>query len=345
MFKSQASFNNSMFGSYAYEPIINRHQNHLLVKMNQLIDWSFVEEEVADYYSTKGQNAIHPVQMFKLLIIQSLYELSDRDTCEQADTNIIYRYFVGLGMTEAMYHWTDLGNFRDRIGEPPLERLFYRVLEEAERLGIDISNKRNADSTDIKANVDISRCAKDRQGEHDKSWIDRNTSDPDAKCGKKGNKPSSKRWYGYKGHINQETETELVTAVITTDAAETDESQLVPLTDKERDFMGEEAIRKQGGDKAYVGHTKELAERGILDYMIPKDNMTLERERKNRNKHYLHLKGQRYKIERKIAEGKKHHHLRQARYRSRWKVHIQNLLIFIAINLKRIIRLAVPQFA
>ena len=37
-----------MFGSYVYEPIINRHQQHLLVKMNELIDWSFVKDEVAD---------------------------------------------------------------------------------------------------------------------------------------------------------------------------------------------------------------------------------------------------------------------------------------------------------
>jgi len=344
MFKSQESFTNSMFGNYALGSIINRHQNHLLIKLNNLIDWSFVEEEVADHYSSKGQNAIHPLQMFKLLLIQSLYELSDRDTCEQADTNIIYRYFIGLGMTENMYHWTDLGNFRDRIGPESFERLFYRVLDEAERLGIDISNKRNADSTDIKANVDISRCVKDKQDDNDHSWIDRNTTDPEARCGKKGSKPNSKRWYGYKGHINQETETELVTSVITTSASATDESQLVPLVDKERDFRGEEAVRKQGGDKAYVGHTEELSERGVLDYVIPRDNMTKELDIKNRNNHYRHLKRRRPKIERKFAEGKKHHHLRQARYRGRWKVHIQNLLTFIAINLKRIIRLVMPRF-
>lgn len=345
MFKSNESFTNSMFGNYAYEPIIKRYQNHYLVQMNDLIDWSFVEEEVADCYSTKGQHAIHPLQMFKLLLIQNLYSLSDRAACEQADTNIIYRYFVGLGLSEDMYHFTDLGNFRDRIGAESFERLFYRVLDEAERLGIDISNKRNADSTDIKANVDISRCLKDKQDDNDHTWIDRNTSDPEARCGRKGSKPNSKRWYGYKGHINQETETELVTAVITTDASETDESQLVPLVDKEREFRGESAVRKQGGDKAYVGHTEELTEREILDYVIPRDNMKLELKVKNRNKHYLYLKRQRPKIERKFAEGKKHHHLRQARYRGRWKVHIQNLLTFIAINLKRIIRLVVPQYA
>lgn len=48
MFKIQQGFNNSFFGSYAYGPIINRHQNHVLVRLNTLIDWSFVEEETVD---------------------------------------------------------------------------------------------------------------------------------------------------------------------------------------------------------------------------------------------------------------------------------------------------------
>lgn len=214
MFKSQEGFTNSFFGSYAVEPIIARHQDHFLIQMNRLIDWSFVEEEVADRYSELGQNAIHPLRMFKLLIVQNLFDLSDRDTCEQADVNILCRSFVGYGLDEGVPHWTDLGKFKERIGIEAFERLFYRVLEEAERLGIEISTKRNADSTDVKANIDLSRCAKDKQGNDDHSWIDRNTTDPDASCGRKGDKPGSKSWYGYKSHSNQDSETGFVSSSI-----------------------------------------------------------------------------------------------------------------------------------
>src|SRR3990167_4258665 len=65
MFKSPSGFTNSFFGSFAYNPIIARHQNHVLVRMDNLIDWSFVEEEVADCYSTAGQHAYHPVPLLK----------------------------------------------------------------------------------------------------------------------------------------------------------------------------------------------------------------------------------------------------------------------------------------
>lgn len=345
MFKSQQKFTNSFFGSYAVEPIIARHQDHFLMKMNAMINWSFVEEEAADRYSTIGQNAIHPVRIFKLLILQNLFDLSDRDTCEQADVNILYRSFVGYGLDETLPHWTELGKFKERIGIPAFEHLFYRVLEEAEHLGIEISTKRTADSTDIKANVDLARCGKDKQGDDDHSWIDRNTTDSDASCGRKGDKPNAKRWYGYKSHSNQDPDTELTTAVFTTDAGATDESQLIPLIDKEQEARGEDSIRKQCADKAYVGHADDLSERNILDYVIPRDNMKEERERKSRNVHFLHLRSLRYKIEQKYAEGKRWHHLGNARYRGRWKVHLQCLLIYLTMNLKRIINLLIPKTA
>jgi len=345
MFKTQEGFTNSMFGSYAYDPIIARHQDHLLVKMNTLIDWSFVEEEVADCYSVKGQHAYSPILMLKLLIIQKLHNLSDRDACTETDTNIIYRYFVGLGLAEETPHWTDLGKFKERIGVDSFERLFYRVLEEAERLGIEISTKRNADTTDVKANIDLSRCAKDKQGEDDHTWIDRNTSDPEAGFGKKGNKPSSKRWYGYKSAANHDADTELTTAVVTVAAGDTDESTLIPLIDQERGFRGEKAIGAQGGDKGFVGNATALATRQILDYTIPRDNMKIERARKLHNTHYLHVKHQRYKVEQKIAEGKQWHRLGKARYWGKLKVHLQCLLTYLTMNLKRIVTLLMPKTA
>jgi IS5 family transposase len=250
MFKDQNQFTNSMFGSFAYDPIINRNQDHLLVRLNKLIDWSFVEDEVADCYSDQGQKAIHPLRMFKLLIVQKLHNLSERDTMINTDCNIIFRYFVGLGLTEEVSHWTELGKFKERIGLDAFERLFYRILEEAENLGIKISNKRNADATDMEANVDLKRCAKDKQDKNDKTYVDRNTTDKDTKFGKK--ESNGKGWYGYKSHTNDDAETELVTAVITTGANETDESQLIELVDKEREYCGEDSIRKQGGDKGVM---------------------------------------------------------------------------------------------
>jgi IS5 family transposase len=331
-----------MFGSYACEPIIERNKDHFLLQLNKLIDWSFVEEETADCYSTKGQNAIHPLRLFKLLIIQDWYDLSDRDAVIEADCNIISRYFVGLGLNEDVPHWTELGKFKERLGQETIERLFYRVIEEAERLGIGISDKRTADSTDIKANVDLKRCAKDKSGDDDNDWIDRNTSDKDADF---GHKSSKKSWYGYKSHINQDPDSELITSAITTEASISDTSQLVPLIDKERNYRGEQVIAKQGGDKGYVGNNCELEEREIRDYTIPRDNMKRVKKKKDKNRHYLHLKYLRYKVEQKFAEAKKSHGLAKAKYRCRQKVHWQCIMTYLVMNLKRIVAILFPKTA
>lgn len=340
MFKSQDKFSNSMFGSYAYDPIIKRNQDHILVKMNKLINWSFVEKEIADFYSVKGQNAIHPERMFKLLIIQALYNLSEREVMTNTDCNIVYRYFVGLGLTEEVPHWTELGKFKERIGQKSFEKLFYRILDEAEKLGIDISNKRNVDSSDVEANVDLKKCIKDKKDDDDYDYIDRNTTDPHAQFGRKDS--NGKGWYGYKSHANNDAETELVTAVITTEANETDVSQLIPLIDKERKHRGKKSVRKQGGDKGYVGRTEELNDRDILDYVIPRNNMKTTKKKKNKNNHYLHLKKLRYRVEQKFAEAKRHG-LGKAKHRVKWRVHIRSLIIYATLNLKRIINVLIPK--
>lgn len=343
MFKSSSGFTNSLFGSYAYNPIIERHQDHILIRMNKLIDWSFVEEEVADCYSTEGQHAYHPVLLLKLLVIQELYDLSERDTCENTDCNVVFRYFAGVGLDQAVPHWTELGKFKERIGAARFENLFYRILDEAERLGIVISKQRIVDATDVAANVDLARCRKGKENDGDHGFIDRDTSDPDARFGSKGK--GKKSWYGYKSHSNLDPGSELVTAVETTGGAVPDGHLLVPLIDKERDHRGEDAIRAQTGDKAYVGNAEALRERNILDYIIPRNNMKQDKAAKDRNTHYLHLKHLRYKIERKQSEAKNPHHLRKARYRGRWKVHLQGLLTYMAINLKRITNIMTPVMA
>ncbi len=57
------------------------------------------------------------------------------------------RVVYGKMNISSIVHWTELGRFKERIGTEAFERLCYRILEEAERLGIEISNKRNADAT------------------------------------------------------------------------------------------------------------------------------------------------------------------------------------------------------
>ena len=338
MFKSQSSFQSSFFGSFAYQGILSRHQDHFLVRLLSAVDFSFVKEAAEECYSNMGRPAYDPVIMMKLLLLQTLYDLSERDVVEQADTNILFRAFIGLSLDDAIPHWTLLGKFRERLGEERFEEIFNRVVMLAKKVGLLDEKLRILDSTAVKAKVDVCRHV-GKQGDDDDdspTRLDDRSPDPEART---GHKSAHVKWYGYKEHVSIDPASDIITAVITTPANVSDVIPSVDLIDKERMFFKDEMrpIRQVTGDKGYVGRSTEFKERNILDYTIPRDNM-----RPKTGTWYRSAKKQRPKIERIFAEAKTNHHLGKCRYWTRWKTHIQGLITFLAMNLKRITNFLQP---
>ncbi|TAN57351.1 MAG: IS4/IS5 family transposase, partial [Rhodospirillales bacterium] len=210
--------------------------------------------------------------------------------------------------------------------------LFNRVVVLAKEAGLLDEKLRILDSSAIVAKVDVARhLGTARDADDDRSdRLDRRGPDPDART---GHKAPTKTWYGYKVHASVDPSSDIVTAVATTSANVADVDLAVPLIDHERALFPAHPrpIRQVTGDKAYVGRTKELNERKILDYTIPRKNM-----RQKRGTWFRSATQQRPQVERLFAEGKTNHHLGRSRYWTRWKTHIQSLLIFLTMNLKRL---------
>jgi IS5 family transposase len=321
-----------MFGSFAYRAILERHHDHLLMRMQRTIDFSFITPLVEDCYSPLGRKAYDPICMVKLLILQTLYDLSERDVVEQADANVIFRAFLERSLDDDIPHWTLLGKFRERLGEDRFTALFNQIVVMAKEQGLLDEKLRIIDSSAVVAKVDVLRHLGTADHEHDNRHdrLDRRSPDSDART---GHKSVHKKWYGYKVHASIDPSSNIVTAVETTSANIADVDMIIPLVDKERRLFGGERrpIRQVTADKAYVGRTREFCILNILDYTIPRITM-----RQKRGTWFLSAKKQRPKIERIFAEGKTNHHLGKSRYWTRWKTHIQSLLVFLAMNLKRI---------
>lgn len=332
MFQSNAAFQSSLFGSFAYSKILERHHDHLLMRMQRAIDFSFVTPLVEDCYSTLGRPAYTPILLVKLLLLQTLYDLSERDVVEQADANLLFRAFLERSLDDDIPHWTLLGKFRERLGEERFADLFNRVVVMAKEAGLLDEKLRIIDSTAVIAKVDVARHLGTAQDVDDDrpDRLDRRSPDPDAQT---GHKTMTKRWYGYKVHMSVDPSSDIVTAVETTGANVADVTMIIPLIDNERALFPAQRrpLRQVTADKAYIGRTKELRARHILDYTIPRVNM-----RQKCGTWFLSAKKQRPKVERLFAEGKTNHHLGRCRYWTRWKTHIQSLLVFLAMNLKRI---------
>ena len=338
MFKSQSSFQSSLFGSFAYQGILARHRDHFLVRLLSAVDFSFVIPLVEECYSGLGRKAYSPVVIMKILLLQTRYDLSERDVVEQVDTNILFRAFAGLSLDDEIPHWTLLGKFRERLGEKRFEDIFNKVVVLAKEVGLLDEKLRILDSTAVKAKVDIARHVGKHGDDDDDSptRIEDRSPDPEARTGYKS---ASVKWHGYKEHIAIDPSSDIVTAVITTPANVSDVMPSVDIIDKERMLFSKERrpIRQGTGDKGYVGRSNEFKERNILDYTIPRANM-----KQKKGTWYRSAKKQRPKIERIFAEGKTNHHLGKCRYWSRWKTPVQGLLTFLAMNLKRITNFLQP---
>src|SRR5215471_14673058 len=79
--------------------------------------------EFARIYSDKGRPSIAPERLLRALLLQTFYTIrSERQLMEQLDYNLLYRWFVGLGVDEAVWVPTVFTKNRDRLLDAEVAR-------------------------------------------------------------------------------------------------------------------------------------------------------------------------------------------------------------------------------
>jgi len=142
------------FDSYVYENLLPAE--HILLDIKRQIDFSFVEEETKDLYSSQfGRPGYPPEVLFKMLFLEFYYNLSDVETAKQCKYNILYRYFIGLQIHEPTPDDTSLVVFRDRLGRERFDRLFNRIVLQAKEKDLLKERLRIADASKVTADVSI----------------------------------------------------------------------------------------------------------------------------------------------------------------------------------------------
>lgn len=88
-------------------------QDNLLRKINELIDFSFIYEELLNKYClNNGRNAQSPVRMFKYLLLKSIYTVSDVDVVERSRYDMSFKYFLEMTPEEDVINPSSLTKFR-----------------------------------------------------------------------------------------------------------------------------------------------------------------------------------------------------------------------------------------
>ena len=321
-FKS-ARTQNSFF-DLVYENLVD--QSHLLYKLNQLIDWSFVEEECRQFYSDLGRKGESPIVLFKMLLLSYLYNISERRIEEECTYNIIYKYFLGLELYQAAPDHSTLSKFRDRLGEDGFTALFNRVVEFARHHKLVDDKLRIVDSTHQTANVDLTRALQRKpENKDDDNWQSPQSipgsPDKDARFGAKSKK---KKFFGYKHHLGIDDKHGIIT-----------DSATSPGHMHDGDYLDEmyAGVKPKAltADKIYdAEHQHDRVNKaGVVSLIIRKEenDLLLDPE-------YKMIVNKRKQIERVFAVQKRYHGGARARSLGKAKMTIQNLITDIVYNLK-----------
>ena len=143
-------------------------EDHLLRKIDEHIDFSFIYDLVEEKYSLdNGRPSIDPVTLIKIPIIQYMFGIkSMRQTIKEIEVNVAYRWFLGLDFYDQVPHFSTFGkNYKRRFeGTDLFEQIFSKILLQCMQAGLVDTETIFVDSTHVKAAANRKKMKKVRSG-------------------------------------------------------------------------------------------------------------------------------------------------------------------------------------
>lgn len=319
-------------GSFAEHEIYGGEGgNRRLEKLAGLLDWGAIERQLGEVYAaSEGRPAYRPLQMFKALVLQQWYQLSDPGLEEALLDRFSFRRFVGLRYKQRVPDHSTISRFRAQLSRRGLgEQLMAEVNRQLSAQGLILKQGTIIDATVVQAAVNPPSGPKGTVSPGTKA-----PQDSDAEWSTR--KDGSKRHYhfGYKAHVGVDAGSGLVRKAILT-GAKTNESVVADDL-----ICGDEQCVY--GDKAYdsVARRELLARLGIADGIMRRArwgtarNPDPELVARNRS-----LTRTRFAVERSFAWMKRWYGYRRVRYRGLARNALQLHLICVALNLRRALTL------
>ena len=151
-------------------------EDHLLRKIDNYIDFSFINEICRPYYSAdNGRPAIEPEIMFKMLFIGYLYGIrSETRLVEEVKVNVAYRWFLGYGLEDKIPDASVIWQNRIRRfnGTDIPRQIFNEILKQAIEKELVSGKILYSDSTHLKANANKNKYVEKTVAVESQSYID-----------------------------------------------------------------------------------------------------------------------------------------------------------------------------
>ena len=288
-----------------------------LERVSGLVDWAGFERTLAGLREEgPGRPGYRPLLLFKALLLQAWFGLSDAELEFRLGDSLAFGRFVGLSLDDDVPDHTTLCRFRNRlVRERLLERLFAELDGQLEGAGVILKQGTMLDATLIETQ------AAGRRGPGE------TRVDPDAACARRSGKPGST--HGYKAHVGVDQGSGLIRAILTTPANVNDTTPADAL------IRGDE--KAVLADAAYHTHARQAAlkARGIKPRLMRRANrhhpqLPPRLARLNRL-----IARRRAAVETTFATWKRRMGLTGIRYLGLTKASGQMLMVAMAFNLRR----------
>ena len=304
---------------------VNRKEgfNHRLDRIQALINWSVFSPLLKKVYSSSvGRPAFPALILFKALLLAAWYNLSDYGLEEALEDRFSFRRFIGLSMGEKAPDHSTICRFRERLSTLKLSDLLFSLLErEMQKKGIIVKKGTLIDATFLEAAV-----KKPNQKENGSSG--ESEEDPEAKWTSKG----KKRYFGYKGHVGVDLGSGIIRRAKLTPANVYDGFELEQMLSKDEEWAF--ADKAYDSEKTSSLLRKEGIKNGVL--ICPRALNPLNQIQKSCNKV---LSKFRSGVERVFGTLKRSYHFRRVRYRGLQKNNSWFLILCMAFNLRKMVKL------
>jgi transposase, IS5 family len=214
-----------------------------LERLSSHIDFEFFREPLQQYFdkevdrSKGGRPAYDYVLMFKVLILQRYYNLSD-DTIEYAILDrLSFMRFLGLGINDPVPDAKTIWLFRDKLtAGKMIEKLFGHLDKQLDKDGIIVHKGKLVDASIVE--VPIQRNSREenkelKEGNIPEDWDENKLRQKDTDA--QWVTHNGKNYFGYKNHVKADSKTKLITGYKATTANIHDSEVAGELLDKKED--------------------------------------------------------------------------------------------------------------
>lgn len=277
-----------------------------LVELNRVIDWELFRAPLSvlsekPRKSAAGRKPIDRVLLFKMLVLQRLYNLADEALEYQVKDRLSFMRFLGLGLAASVPDAKTLWVFREELKERNLtEDLFERFHECLRVLGVELKSGQIVDATFV--TVPVQRNSREenallKEGATPIEWGKNPRKlaqkDTDARWTKK----NGQSIYGYKDHVNVDRATKLVTSWEDTQAAVHDSQVLEDVLrdpiDGGAEIHADSAYRSEEqetrlSDAEYVSR---ISEKGARNHPLTEEQKASNREKSRIRSRIEHVFG------------------------------------------------------